>query len=155
DCGSPRCAQWRRSFRRDLQLWGKKLPVVLGLERIAADYVDKETSELLLNPYPDWEKCMTKDFESAKKCFHCDKKLPNVYRRIQRIIDEAKRGKAGNGKICLRSLQDLMPFCSDFYKHGFGHELFSDFVKEYFINAATFSTSNSNSTTNEPSSSSS
>ncbi|KAK3791401.1 hypothetical protein RRG08_012582 [Elysia crispata] len=140
DCGSPRCAQWRRSFRRDLQLWGKKLPVVVGLERIAADYVDKETSELLLNPYPEWEKCMTSDFESAKKCFHCDKKLPNVYRRIQRIIDEAKRGKASNGKICLRSLQDLMPFCSDFYKNGFGHELFSDCVKEYFINVSTIST---------------
>ena len=40
----------------------------------------------------------------------------------------------------LRSLQDLMPFCSDFYKNGFGHELFSDCVKEYFINASTIST---------------
>ena len=40
----------------------------------------------------------------------------------------------------LRSLQDLMPFCLDFYKHGFGHELFSDCVKEYFINASTVST---------------
>ncbi|GFS23766.1 mushroom body large-type Kenyon cell-specific protein 1 [Elysia marginata] len=137
DCGSPRCAQFRRSFRRDLQFWGKKLPLVLGLERIAADYVDKETSELLLNPYPEWENCMTCDFEPAKKCFHCDKKLPNIYRRIQRIIDEAKRGKVSNGKICFRSLQDLMPFCLDFYKHGFGHELFSDFVKDYFINAST------------------
>ncbi|GFO50409.1 mushroom body large-type kenyon cell-specific protein 1 [Plakobranchus ocellatus] len=140
DCGSPRCAQGRRSFRRDLQLWGKKLPVVLGLERIAADYVDKETAEQLLNPYPAWEKSMTVDFEPAKKCFHCDKKLPNIYRRIQRIVDEAKRGKVGSGKICLRSLQDLMPFCLDFYKHGFGHELFSDCTKEYFINASTIAT---------------
>ena len=26
-----------------------------------------------------------------------------------------------------------MPFCLDFYTHGFGLELFSDSVKEYFL----------------------
>ncbi|XP_012934842.2 uncharacterized protein LOC106011067 [Aplysia californica] len=76
---------------------------------------------------------MCQDFEPSKRCFHCDKKLPNVYKRIQRIIDEAKRGKESNGRICLRSLQDLMPFCSDFYTHGFGQELFNDVVKTYFL----------------------
>lgn len=33
----------------------------------------------------------------------------------------------------LRSLQDLMPFCLDFYTRGFGRELFSDLVKSHFL----------------------
>lgn len=49
--------------------------------------------------------------------------------------------KCVNIHICLvfslglRSLQDLMPFCVDFYIHGFGRELFSDAVKAYFLTA--------------------
>ncbi|CAG5126138.1 unnamed protein product [Candidula unifasciata] len=133
DCGSLRCAQERRSFRRDLQGWSKKLPLVLGLERIAADYVDNDTAKLLLNPYPAWEQELTQDFEPLKRCFHCDKRLPNIYRRVQRIINDAKKGKENNGKICLKSLQDLVPFCADFYTQSFGQELFSDVVKSYFL----------------------
>ncbi|KAK0042115.1 mushroom body large-type Kenyon cell-specific protein 1 [Biomphalaria pfeifferi] len=133
DCGSPRCAQERRSLRRDLQCWSKKLPVVLGLERIAADYVDKETAQKLLDPFPEWEKEIKQDFQPSQRCFHCEKKLPNIYKRIKRIIEDAKKGKENGGKICLRSLQDLMPFCLDFYTRGFGRELFSDLVKSHFL----------------------
>ncbi|KAH9500972.1 hypothetical protein Btru_069371 [Bulinus truncatus] len=159
DCGSPRCAQERRSLRRDLQCWSKKLPVVLGLERIAADYVDEETARKLLDPFPgleriaadyvdeetarklldpfpEWEQEIKQDFEPCKRCFHCEKKLPNIYKRIKRLIDDAKRGKENCGKVCLRSLQDLMPFCLDFYTRGFGRELFSDVVKSHFLTIA-------------------
>lgn len=33
----------------------------------------------------------------------------------------------------MKSLQDLIPFCADFYTQSFGQELFSDVVKSYFM----------------------
>ncbi|ESO96825.1 hypothetical protein LOTGIDRAFT_159569 [Lottia gigantea] len=141
DCGNPRCAQERRSFRKELISWGKKVPVLIAYEAIAGHFGGNKVSETINNcyngkiffdysiiscPYSynihkfhDKTKALERetpeDFAPEKDCIYCESKLASIVDIVTKLTDDAKKGRIDPDNANLRYLQDLLPFCTQYY----------------------------------------
>ncbi|XP_050397591.1 ligand-dependent nuclear receptor corepressor-like protein [Patella vulgata] len=115
DCGNPRCAQDRRSFRKELLSWGKKVPVLLAYEAIAGRFGGKEVSDELDKCFNSLESDEPEDFAPENECIYCESKLASIVDIVSKLTDDAKKGKIDPDNAHLRYLHDLLPFCTQYY----------------------------------------
>ncbi|KAK3595871.1 hypothetical protein CHS0354_014694 [Potamilus streckersoni] len=126
DCGSARCYQERRIFRKELLSWSKKIPILVGLERVAEELFGQETISTLLQPFNCLEPDEVEDWEPSENCFYCEDKVQLIFDTVEKLAEDAKEGKNFQENPCLRNLQDILPFCPQFYTHNFGRELLAE-----------------------------
>ncbi|KAL5016778.1 hypothetical protein ScPMuIL_006367 [Solemya velum] len=126
DCGSSRCVQERRSFKKELQTWSKKVPLVVGLECVASELFGEELVTYLLEPLNCLENDTVKDWEPEENCFYCQSRVKLIYNAIEQLTDEIKNGKSSPDNPVLRYLQDLLPYCPQYYTQNLGRDLLAD-----------------------------
>ncbi|PVD30789.1 hypothetical protein C0Q70_10064 [Pomacea canaliculata] len=97
-----------------------------SLEQIGAEYVDKENSESLANPYTYLEPEERKDWEADYNCFYCQGELTNVLDLIDDLLQAVRSGKVDADNTYVRSLQELLPFYIKFYTQGLGRDLLAE-----------------------------
>uniref|UniRef100_T1IIW1 HTH psq-type domain-containing protein n=1 Tax=Strigamia maritima TaxID=126957 RepID=T1IIW1_STRMM len=78
ECAIARCVQERRSFKRELQKWGKNVLFLAGLERVAEELVGQDKWKRLMEPIKDMEGKKCVDWEPDDTCCFCNsrKQLP-------------------------------------------------------------------------------
>jgi len=74
DCGSARCIQDRRVFKKELLTWSKKVPLLVGMEQVAEQLLGKKLTHRLLEPFTALENSEAEDFEPEESCSFCDSK---------------------------------------------------------------------------------
>ncbi|KAK3096026.1 hypothetical protein FSP39_022113 [Pinctada imbricata] len=126
DCGNSRCSQERRSFRKELLTWSKKIPIALGLERIAVELAGEESMKRLLYPFNCLETKEVKDWKQEQNCFFCESRLQLMFEAVSQLMEEAKSGKSVQDNPSLRYLQELLPYCPQFYTENVGKELLAE-----------------------------
>lgn len=126
DCGNSRCSQERRAFRKELLSWSKKIPIAVGLERIAEEFGGKENITELLLPFNSLEDGITRDWKQEQTCFFCESRLQNLFEAVSQLMKEAKDGKSLQDNPSFRYLQELLPYCPQFYTDHVGRELLAE-----------------------------
>ncbi|XP_061194203.1 mushroom body large-type Kenyon cell-specific protein 1-like [Saccostrea echinata] len=126
DCGNSRCSQERRAFRKELLSWSKKVPIAVGLERIAEEFGGKKNITELLLPFNCLEAGITQDWKQEQTCFFCESRLQNLFEAVSQLMKEAKDGKSLQDNPGFRYLQELLPYCPQFYTDSVGRELLAE-----------------------------
>ncbi|OWF51764.1 mushroom body large-type Kenyon cell-specific protein 1-like [Mizuhopecten yessoensis] len=126
DCGNIRCVQERKSFKKELLSWSKKVPIAVGLERIAEELGGQAHIKELLLPFNDLETDEIEDWEPDRKCSFCESRVQLVFEAVEQLIDEAKNGKGVQDNASMRYLQEILPYCPQFYTQNMGRELLAE-----------------------------
>ncbi|XP_071089466.1 mushroom body large-type Kenyon cell-specific protein 1-like isoform X1 [Haliotis cracherodii] len=122
DCGSPQCAQERRNFRKELLSWSKKIPVTIALEKIAEEFAGKDVLQPVLDQFNSLEPEEISDWVPEEECFYCEGKLPLIDDVVSRLAEDVKNGRSEQDNPSVRLLQELLPYCPQFYTHGLGRD---------------------------------
>ncbi|XP_041371288.1 ligand-dependent nuclear receptor corepressor-like protein [Gigantopelta aegis] len=122
DCGSAQCAQERRTFRNELLSWSKKIPMTVALETIAEELGAKDVMKDVFEPLNCLEPEELTDWEPQKECFYCSARLTLLFDIVDQMTEDVKNGKSDVDYPGLRNLHELLPYCPQFYTHGFGRE---------------------------------
>ncbi|CAC5425944.1 unnamed protein product [Mytilus coruscus] len=126
DCGNSRCLQEKRSFKKELLSWSKKIPIAVGLERIAEELAGENVIKELLLPFNDLEKDEKEDWHQEQNCFFCESRLQMMFEAVEKLMEEVKSGKNLTDNPSLRYLQELLPYCPQFYTHNIGREILAE-----------------------------
>ncbi|XP_033756724.1 ligand-dependent nuclear receptor corepressor-like protein [Pecten maximus] len=126
DCGNIRCVQERKSFKKELLSWSKKVPIAVGLERIAEELGGQTHIKELLLPFNDLETNEIEDWDPDRKCSFCESRVQLVFEAVEQLIDEAKNGKGVQDNASMRYLQEILPYCPQFYTQNMGRELLAE-----------------------------
>lgn len=126
DCGNSRCLQEKRSFKKELLSWSKKIPIAIGLECIAEEFAGEKAIKELLLPFNDLENNEKDDWQEEQNCFFCETRLKMMFEALEKLMDEAKNGKNLQDNPSLRYLQELLPYCPQFYTHNIGREILAE-----------------------------
>ncbi|XP_069139575.1 mushroom body large-type Kenyon cell-specific protein 1-like isoform X2 [Argopecten irradians] len=126
DCGNTRCVQERKSFKKELLSWSKKVPIAVGLERIAEELGGRSRIRELLLPFNDLETNQIEDWDPDRKCSFCESRVQLVFEAVEQLIDEAKNGKGVQDNASMRYLQEILPYCPQFYTQNMGRELLAE-----------------------------
>ncbi|KAI0229863.1 Mblk-1-related factor 1 [Lamellibrachia satsuma] len=97
DCSRQRCVQERRSFRRELLTWVKKVPILVGLEEVTRTILGKDVSSTLLQPFYNLEPLTADDWRPQTKCQFCDEETAfadDILQQTSQELSEIDRARA-------------------------------------------------------------